>query len=263
MTITVGTVTAEASGGSGEASEGYVAHVAVTLENLSEKSQDGFPSSNADLSYHDTHLQPESTSDQGSEVPGKTKAKARLDYSIPSGFDVSQATLTIGGADYQQSRIPFGAGTLVDHKPVDIPFTGQIRAAPATLTISSAQIRADDPDGKDEAKAGHLYLVLYFKGRHDTGPTIYIGYDDLSVKLPDGSGSAGQDGYGTTDPTDARRVYIPIPDPVPAGKWTLTYTYAYDPASKGSIPLTVPASAASAGTPASVSGSASATVTPS
>lgn len=244
-TITVGTVTAQASTSDAES---LTVHVPVVLENLGGKGRSGFPSSNVDLSDDDTHLDPDNLSSIDVNLPGKTKGKAELDYTIDSGFDLTNAVLTIGTADYQQARIPFGTGTLVDHQPVDVPLTGKITAGPNTLTFTGAQLRADDPDSTNtdaETVAGRLYLVLYFTSASKASYE-YIAYDALSAKLPDGTGAAAKD--GTNQTSAKQRAYLVIPDPAPAGKYTLTYTRAYDASgnTKGSITLTVPAAAAHA-----------------
>jgi len=206
-----------------------------------EHSPRNFPSSSADLAYDDTHLQPTNLDSLSVAIPGKTKGKGELDYTLPQGFDLTKATLTIGTASYQQTSIPFGAGAgkFVDLKPRVVPMTGKVKAGPVTLTFAAAEVRSDDPDSADQAEAGRTFLVLHYVAS-STASSERVNYDDLAIRLPDGTGAVGKD--GTEGVGTPQRSYIAIPSPAPAGKYQLTYTQAYDQTAKGHLTFTVPAS---------------------
>src|SRR5882757_3943387 len=235
--ITIGKVTSEREGYSTDAEIGV--HVPIVMENLSEVTSSGFPSSSADLAYDDTHLQPTNLDSLSAEIPGKTKGKGELDYTLPQGFDLAKATLTIGTASYQQVHIPFGAGKFVDLKPRVVPMTGKVKAGPITLKFSSAEVRADDPDSADQAVTGRTFLVLHYIAS-STANSERVSYEDMTVKLPDGTGAVGKD--GTEGVGTPQRSYIQIPSPAPAGKYQLTYTQAYDQTAKAHLTFTMPAS---------------------
>lgn len=79
-------------------------------------------------------------------------------------FDLGPAFLTIGRSDHVQAMVPLGGRDqkgLVALAPQAIPARGALQVGPLTLTVTQAELRADQPELHLEADAGSRFVIVH------------------------------------------------------------------------------------------------------
>ncbi len=124
------------------------------------------------------------------KVPGQARQSGTIAFVADESFRLSDAVLTVGSADERQAVVPLaGADGLVSLEPRSFQVSGKASNGPAFYaTVEGGELRADNPDGYGEAKAGNEFLRLRFSVTND-GPGMLAVLYGLSNRLglPDGS----------------------------------------------------------------------------
>lgn len=132
------------------------------------------------------------------EVPARRSRSGVIAIVVDDRFDLAEAVLTVGEPRSRQAVVPLARPEgLISLEPRSITVRG--RAYPegrkdVFVTVTSGEVRADDPANLAQAPAGQEYVFISFTATND-GPAgmTYVFDRDLSLVLPDG-GKAGNAG---------------------------------------------------------------------
>ena len=190
--VTLGEATFTPSARPGGSDAGDVA-IEATFENLSD-STSSFNSELVLTAGGQDYA--ESTPDQElPSVPGGRKGNGLITFTVDGDFDFDDATLTIGNISNNQATVPIGprGDKLVSLEPKTFTLTGTAVAGPLTVTLESAELRADLPDWGDEMEKGRLALTVSFSVTIGTGIPTGEGVlqdGNVALQLPDGTSVA-------------------------------------------------------------------------
>jgi hypothetical protein len=140
-------------------------------------------------------------------IPPGATAHVAIAFSLGDGLDgLAQDTtvLTMGDEDHQQARVPFGgAGDVLTLDPIEQDLPNLVTVGTVTIAPTRVELRYDDVVDHTQAAKGTAYLVLSGKvSNASTDSTAYLGTDEASIALPDGS-SGPPDSFTSADPSIA------------------------------------------------------------
>jgi hypothetical protein len=124
------------------------------------------------------------------QVPGGTKGKGTLRFSMAPNFTFDDAVLTIGNTDNNQAVVPLGAtGALVTLEPTPVTVSGRTTAGQLEMAVHDGELRADIPENHAQVKKEQLALSIDLDvTNHGTGGGGYAFVaDNLALTLPDGT----------------------------------------------------------------------------
>jgi len=139
------------------------------------------------------------TGDQGSAVPPTPGASNQLPITFTAPADPDKpfafdgASFVIGDPAQAQAVVPLGKGgrEAVTLKPIDLalPADPAVRSGRLTLTLKTAQLRADfgDSNGRTSLTRGQRAVLVVFDMKGDVGPAgMAVAGEILRLKLPSG-----------------------------------------------------------------------------
>jgi hypothetical protein len=129
------------------------------------------------------------------EVPGERTGKGSFNFQVDDEFTLDEATLIIGNPSNNQAIVPIGeeGDEYVSLEPQDVAATGDVVAGAVTVTVESAEVRADLPDRHSEMEEGKLAMIVYFSATPASGIQIGQGVlqsPNVALELPDGTSVA-------------------------------------------------------------------------
>lgn len=169
---------------------------AVTIEGVFQNLSPEYPrepASDVLLTAGDrTYAEPDSTLRRLPEVPAQRSQPGMYAFAVDEHFVLTDAALVVGKPAARQATIPFtGPDGLVALEPKPVSVTGKVlreKTGGVYLTVSAAEVRADEPLLHGEAPTGQEFLRLTFSATNDTAAGFAWVFDrDLHLRLPDGT----------------------------------------------------------------------------
>ncbi|MEU8001714.1 hypothetical protein AB0B66_11175 [Catellatospora sp. NPDC049111] len=151
------------------------------------------PTSDVLLTVGDrTYAEPDNGLEQLPEVPAQRSQPGTYAFAVDEHFVLTDAVLVVGKPVDRQAAIPFtGPDGLVALEPRPVPVTGKVlreKTGGVYLTVSAAEVRADEPLLHGQAPTGQEFLRLTFSATNDTAAGFAWVFDrDLHLRLPDGT----------------------------------------------------------------------------
>ena len=188
VTLGTATVVSPPTTGTPAVTEPPTMTIEATFQNLGE-SNHAFPSPMviSSAGKHHTQAGPQQ---ELPVIPGQASQSGTIAFVVDESFRLLDAVLTVGSADRRQAVVPLtSADGLVSLAPRAFEVNGKASNGPDFYaTVESGELRADNPEGYGEAKAGNEFLRLRFSVTND-GPGMLAILYGLSnrLSLPDGS----------------------------------------------------------------------------
>ncbi|WP_203690358.1 hypothetical protein [Catellatospora coxensis] len=151
------------------------------------------PASDVLLTVGDrTYAEPDHQLEQLPEVPAQRSQPGTYAFAVDEHFVLADAVLVVGRPADRQAAIPFtGPDGLVALEPKPVSITGKVlreKSGKVYLTVSAAEVRADEPLLHGEAPTGQEFVRLTFSATNDTAAGFAWVFDrDLHLRLPDGT----------------------------------------------------------------------------
>jgi len=215
--------------GTAGASVERVVTIGATFQNLGVDAGQ-FPSAMV-LSSGGRHYTETAEQHEVPTVPGQAAGEGTIAFEADERFQLTDAVLTIGESDERQAVVPLAKPqSVVSLEPRTINVSGKAYAGPKVYaTISSVDLRADNPRVHREIGSGYEWMLLHFTATNDSAAGMAILYEfDQRLVLPDGSAvstSSSSCGNAQLHPgpySTARDGVACFEVPVPVGG---TYTY--------------------------------------
>lgn len=126
------------------------------------------------------------------EVPAQRSQPGRYAFAVDEHFVLADAVLVVGNPTARQANVPFtGPDGLVALEPKPLAVTGKVlreKTGSVFMTVSAAEVRADEPLLHGEAPTGQEFLRLTFSATNNTSAGFAWVFDrDLHLRLPDGT----------------------------------------------------------------------------
>ncbi|MEV0460218.1 hypothetical protein [Catellatospora methionotrophica] len=240
--VTVGTARIVAS----SFGEGRAVAIEAVFQNLSPEYPRS-PTSDILLTVGDrTYAELDNPLSKLTEVPAQRSQPGVYAVTVDEHFVLTEAVLVVGKPTLRQATVPFnGPDGLIPLEPKPVSITGKVlreRTGSVFMTVSGAEVRADEPLLHGQAPTGQEYLRVAFTATNNTDAGFAWVFDrDLHLKMPDGTSLA------TADNCSRAQIY-PAPHatatgglacflvPAPA---TGSYVLSWDRFDKGALAIAV------------------------
>lgn len=142
------------------------------------------------------------------EVPPQRNQTGTYAFGVDEHFVLPEAVLVVGPPANRQATVPFtGPDGHVALEPRPVPVTGKVlreKSGDVFMTVSSVEVRSDEPHLHGEAPSGKEFLRLAFSATNNTSAGFAWVFDrDLHLRLPDGAT------IGTADNCSRAQIYPP------------------------------------------------------
>lgn len=156
--------------------------LAMRFEN--EATADGTPAFEWSLEANDTAW-PYSASDLPS-IPGNAASNGSVSFEPTEDVDLATATLVIGGAESNQSRLPLGGvGDAVTNEPQTTEVDAEVVAGALSVQIESIGVRFDDPEYHQQAPVGKGWLTISYAATDASDSGYAFGETTTRLETPD------------------------------------------------------------------------------
>ncbi|GAA2365012.1 hypothetical protein Cme02nite_32140 [Catellatospora methionotrophica] len=240
--VTVGTARIVAS----SFGEGKAVAIEAVFQNLSPEYPRS-PTSDIALTVGDrTYAELDNPLSKLTEVPAQRSQPGVYAVTVDEHFVLTEAVLVVGKPTLRQATVPFnGPDGLIPLEPKPVSITGKVlreKTGSVFMTVSEAEVRADEPLLHGQAPTGQEYLRVTFTATNNTDAGFAWVFDrDLHLRMPDGTSLA------TADNCSRAQIY-PAPHatatgglacflvPAPA---TGSYVLSWDRFDKGALAIAV------------------------
>ncbi|MDI1463438.1 hypothetical protein QEZ54_20870 [Catellatospora sp. KI3] len=178
--------------------DGRTVTIEGVFQNLSTE-YPGTPTSEVLLTVGDrTYTEVDRQLQRLPEIPAQRSQPVLYAFTVDEHFVLADAVLVVGKPSLRQAVIPFaGPDGLVSLEPRAVPITGKVLAGKSGgvfMTVTSAEVRADEPYLHGQAPSGQEFLQLKFSATNNTAAGFAWVFDrDLHLKAPDGTSLATAD----------------------------------------------------------------------